>query len=283
MKKRKNKKSNIILYILIFVGLSVMLYPSVSNLWNSKHISKAIATYEEKVNGVDEEECQRLIDEAQSYNKNLSKNFIIHNLSDEELQKYNSILDITGTGIMGYIEIPSIDVKLPIYHGVDESVLQVAAGHVEWSSLPVGGQSTHCIISGHRGLPSAKLFTELDGLLEGDTFNIRILNKTFWYQVDKISIVLPDELNNLTVTKGMDYVTLVTCTPYGINTHRLLVRGHRIVGKDLDFAMKITADAAVVSPVIPAIIIFTLLVLLVVVAPPFRKSKKKPKIFAEEK
>ena len=152
-------------------------------------------------------------------------------LTEEQKERYEKLLNVSGDGIMAYIEIPKIGCRLPIYHGTKESALQIAAGHLEWSSLPVGGESAHCVISGHRGLPRAKLFTDLDKMEEGDQFFITVLNKRLTYEVDQIQVVEPEEVEDLAIEKGKDYVTLVTCTPYAINTHRLLVRGHRINGK----------------------------------------------------
>ncbi len=253
--KSKNR-SNILLLIIFIIGLSLILYPIISNSYNTRHASKLISEYSEAVKGTDGAIRQKLFDEALAYNKALSKKFVAHNLNDEEAKRYKSVLDITGTGIMGYIEIPSIDVTLPIYHGMDEGALQIAASHIEWSSLPVGGATTHCVISGHRGLPSAKLFTDLDKLSEGDYFGIRVLDESLWYEVDKITIVEPSDVNGLYPEKGMDYVTLVTCTPYGINTHRLLVRGHRVTDANLEKVLKITADAVTVNPLLIAVILY---------------------------
>lgn len=171
------------------------------------------------------------------------------NLTDEERAKYEKTLDVTGTGIMGYVEIPKISVSLPIYHGTDATVLQIAIGHIPGSSLPVGGQGTHCVISGHRGLPSARLFTDIDQLREGDLFMLNVLGKTLTYQVDQIRVVLPDELDDLAIDDGQDYCTLVTCTPYGVNTHRLLVRGHRVPNQGAAVA---DGDMVQVSPAIVA-------------------------------
>lgn len=204
-----------------------MLYPTVSNLWNRAHQSRAIATYSEQVEKLDDSENQDMLKAARKYNKSLLKKSDHWKLSKKDKKKYESLLDISGTGIMGYIEIPKIDCSLPIYHGTDEGALQIAIGHLEGSSLPVGGKSTHCVLSGHRGLPSARLFTDLDQMEEGDLFILNVLGKKLAYEVDQIRVVLPEETSDLEITEGEDLCTLVTCTPYGINTHRLLVRGHR--------------------------------------------------------
>lgn len=224
----KKKHISTIFIVLIFLaGLSFMLYPTVSNLWNRAHQSRAIATYSEQVEKLDDSENQDMLKAARKYNKSLLKKSDHWKLSKKDKKKYESLLDISGTGIMGYIEIPKIDCSLPIYHGTDEGALQIAIGHLEGSSLPVGGKSTHCVLSGHRGLPSARLFTDLDQMEEGDLFILNVLGKKLAYEVDQIRVVLPEETSDLEITEGEDLCTLVTCTPYGINTHRLLVRGHR--------------------------------------------------------
>ena len=222
------KHGTTILLILIFVlGLGLLLYPTVSDWWNSRHQSKAIASYSENVNSMKEEEKKDYISEARRFNETLTKRAGYQFLSENELAEYKKVLDITGTGIMAYIEIPSIDVSLPVYHTVSESVLQIAVGHIEWTSLPVGGKSTHCVLSGHRGLPSAKLFTNLDKLAVGDVFIINTVGETFTYRVFEILIVEPEDISALAIEEGRDLCTLVTCTPFGVNTHRLLVRGER--------------------------------------------------------
>lgn len=246
MRKKSGKKSisTIILLIILLVGLSVMLYPIIADWWNSKTQSKAIAAYQQKVSELNEEDYERIFAAAHSYNEELAK---ISNplLNYDEVPDYENILDITGTGIMGYISIPQIRVELPIYHGTSEGVLNVAVGHMQGSSLPVGGKTTHAVISAHRGLPSAKLFSDLDKLAAGDTFTITVLNETFTYEVEEIFIVLPDDTENLAIYTDKDYVTLTTCTPYGINSHRLLLRAHRtenaLVDENAD--VKVTADA----------------------------------------
>ncbi len=220
--------TTIILFIILLVGLGIMLYPVISDWWNSMHQSRAVATYAETVSTIDRELYERLLAEAEEYNRELSNIGLRWQMSDEELEKYEDMLRIDESGIMGYIQIEKIDCLLPIYHGTDEAVLQIGVGHIEGSSLPVGGAGSHCILSGHRGLPTARLFTDLDKLVEGDTFVIRTLDEVYTYQVDQIRIVLPSDLSDLRIVGGEDYCTLVTCTPYGINTHRMLVRGRRI-------------------------------------------------------
>jgi sortase A len=225
--------------------VSLLLYPTISDYWNEFHQSRAIAGYVEAVDDMGDEEAEKLIEEAREYNEQLLTKADRWSLSEEELAEYESILDITGTGIMAYVEIPNISVYLPIYHGTDEAVLQVGAGHIEGSSLPVGGGSTHSVLSGHRGLKSAKLFTDIDQLTEGDVFMLHVLNETLTYQVDQIRIVLPEELDDLKIESGADYCTLITCTPYGVNTHRLLVRGHRI--ENAESTGVITSEAVQVN------------------------------------
>ncbi len=224
----KKKHISTIFIILIFLaGFGFISYPTVSNLWNQAHQSRAIATYSEEVEKLDDSENKAMLKAARKYNRSLLKKSDHWKLSKKDKKKYESLLDVSGTGIMGYIEIPKIDCSLPIYHGTDEGALQIAIGHLEGSSLPVGGKSTHCVLSGHRGLPSARLFTDLDQMEEGDIFILNILGRRLAYEVDQIKVVLPEEMSDLEVIEGQDLCTLVTCTPYGINTHRLLVRGHR--------------------------------------------------------
>ena len=244
---KKKDFSTIALIVVFFVGVSVLLYPTVSDYWNSLHQSQAIATYADSVENMDEQDYEKLWDAAVSYNQKLFQSGHGLGLKDEEKEEYNELLDVSGTGIMSYVEIPKIKCSLPIYHGTDEGVLQIAVGHIEGSSLPVGGLNTHCVLSGHRGLPSAKLFSNLDKLEEGDIFMIRTLDQTLTYEVDQIRIVLPDEVEDLKIEEGKDLCTLVTCTPYGINTHRLLVRGHRVANQEEAEAVRVTADGMLVD------------------------------------
>lgn len=229
MKKKWMSRLMTLLIVVVFVaGLSFLLYPTASNLWNQAHQSRAIATYTEQVEKLDDSSNKEMLKAARKYNKELLKKADHWKLSKKDKKKYESLLDVSGTGIMGYIEIPKIDCSLPVYHGTDEGALQIAIGHLEGSSLPVGGKSSHCVLSGHRGLPSARLFTDLDQMEEGDTFILNILGHKLAYEVDQIKVVLPEEMSDLEIQEGRDLCTLVTCTPYGINTHRLLVRGHRV-------------------------------------------------------
>lgn len=249
----KKHMVEIILCLILLAGLCLILYPSISDWWNSFHQSRAIASYVEDVENTSEEERQECLEAAHAYNRMLSQAGNSFILSEEEERKYRSLLDVSGTGIMGYIRIPSIAVDLPVYHGTDESVLQIAVGHIAGSSLPVGGSGTHCLLSGHRGLPSAKLFTDLDQLVEGDVFLLMVLGETLTYQVDQIRIVLPEEVEELAIEEGKDYCTLITCTPYGINTHRILVRGRRI--ENMEGETVVTAEAVRIPDyvVIPAV------------------------------
>ena len=265
----KNKLINIFLILALVAGLSLLLYPTVSDYWNSLHASQAVASYDQAVKSMDEGKYDELLQRAGQYNRDLFLRGTLFALTDEEREDYNSQLDIDGSGVMGYIEIPTIKVSLPIYHGTSDDVLQVAVGHLEWSSLPVGGESTHCVLSGHRGLPSAKLFTNLDQLAEGDLFVIRTLDEVLTYEVDRILIVLPSELQALAAEEGKDLCTLVTCTPYGVNSHRMLVRGHRVDNQSE--AVRLTADAIRIDPLlvapIAAIPLLLALLLLLAAAP----------------
>lgn len=275
MKKKTSKFITIVLFIILLAGLSLLLYPSVSDYWNSFHQSRAIASYAEKVAEVDDNTYEQLWADAQAYNQMLVGKAGRYQMSDEERIAYDNLLNVSGNGIIGYIEIPAIQCSIPIYHGTDEAVLQIAAGHIEWTSLPVGGEDTHCVISAHRGLPSAKLFTDLDKLVIGDDFIIRVLDEVLTYEVDQIRIVLPNELNDLKIEQEKDYLTLVTCTPYGINTHRLLVRGHRIENQAEAQSVRVTADAIQIEPLLVAPIVAApmLLILLILILIPKRPQK----------
>ena len=272
----KKNRSNIILILIFLVGLSVMLYPTVSDYINQKNQSRAVASYSEEVENLSDVDYQAYFDAADDYNRRLAETPDAF-YRPEEVSGYTDTLDVSGTGIMGYITISKIGVELPIYHGTSDGVLQVAAGHLEGSSLPVGGAGTHAVISAHRGLPSAKLFTNLDELEAGDTFTITVLDRVLTYEVDQISIVLPTETDLLQPVEGKDYVTLMTCTPYGINTHRLLVRGKRIENAENQKHIRVTADALRIEPIIvaPALAVPMLLVMLVVMLamPHLRKRK----------
>lgn len=271
----KNKLSTILLSVVFLAGLSLLLYPTVSDYWNSLHASRAVAEYDENIRNLDEDKYKKMLFNAAEYNRALSKRGISFTHLPEQKEQYEKLLDIGGNGIMGYIEIPNIKVSLPIYHGTDDSVLQIAIGHLDWSSLPVGGESTHCVLSGHRGLPSAKLFTNLDKLTEGDTFVIRVLNEVLTYEVDQILTVEPQEVESLGIENGKDLCTLVTCTPYGINSHRLLVRGHRVANVD-NTSARVTSDAIRIEPLVVApIVALPVLSVLIIAVFTFGSKKKK--------
>ena len=280
MKWLKKNWITVALIVILLAGLGLLLYPSVANYWNSFHQSRAIAGYADAVAELDPEEYQRILSEAQAYNAEIGQHGMKFNLNEAELARYDSLLDITGTGIMGYIEIPQIRCYLPIYHSTDEAVLQIAIGHIAGTSLPVGGETAHCVLTGHRGLPSAKLFTDLDQMVEGDIFMIRTLDETFTYEVDQIRIVLPEDVSALQLESGKDLCTLVTCTPYGVNTHRLLVRGHRIPNLDESGEIFVIADASQIEEMIVAAIVAIpiLLALIIYVMRRTGRRKKEPEV-----
>lgn len=278
--KKSGSASTIILVAIFFVGLSLLLYPTVSDFWNEKRQSQAIINYDDLIVDLTPEDYTELFLKADVYNqkiRNMSFPFLNHkNIADE----YNSTLDVNGDGMMGYITIEKIKVQLPIYHGTSDKVLNSAVGHVEGSSLPVGGESTHSVLSAHRGLPSAKLFTNLDKVEVGDIFTIRILDKTITYQVDRILIVPPEDTDNLNIVQGEDYCTLVTCTPYGINTHRMLVRGIRIENIEPDRVINVITEAyridpMLVTPAVAAPMLGLLLIYLIIKSSKDKKKRKK--------
>jgi len=262
---KKGTLSNVFLILVLLIGLSLLLYPSFSDWWNERHQSRAIALYTEQVAGLNNDEYDQMLADARLYNETLLYRPNHYVLTEDHQVIYDRILDLSGTGIMGYVEIPSIDVHLPIYHGTEDTVLQVAIGHIEWTSLPAGGESTHCVISGHRGLPSARLFTDLDQLTVGDHFMLNVLDEVLTYEVDQILIVEPHETEELLIQEGKDLCTLVTCTPYGINSHRLLVRGHRTDNLENAQTVRVTADAVIVEKLVvaPFVLVPILFVMLV--------------------
>lgn len=249
-RRRGLRPSTVIAVVVLIAGVGVIAYPTVSDWWNSYHQTRAIVSYVAAVDDTDPAVLQKMLDDAHAYNERLLAKSDRFNMTKEEAAEYESLLNPAGDGVMGYVQVNAINVDYPIYHGMDESVLQIAIGHLEGTSLPVGGASTHAVISGHRGLPRAKLFTDLDKLVQGDIFTITVLDQTLTYEVDQIRTVLPTETSELGIKEGKDYCTLVTCTPYGINTHRMLVRGHRI-DNILD-AIAITADAQLIPRYIAA-------------------------------
>lgn len=273
---KENRVTLIIAAVGLF-GLGLILYPSVADWWNSFHQSRAVAAYAQKVANLDSSEYERILADAEAYNNNLASKGIKWTMNEDEIAAYEKELDITGTGIMGYITIPKIHVELPVYHGIDDAVLQIAIGHMPETSLPVGGESTHCAVSGHRGLPSAKLFTDIDKLVEGDTWTVSVLNRTLTYEVDQIRVVEPSDLSNLKLEQGKDYFTLITCTPYGINTHRLLVRGHRVdnaQGEANVIADALQIEPVYIAPFVALPFIFILLIVMLVSTEYNRRRKK---------
>ena len=252
MNKKNDAISTIILILVILIGLSLLLYPAFSEYWNDKVSSHAVALYQEQLDAIDEEQYTELWEFAYRHNESLRTRENAYKLYEDQIETYNEALDVGGNGVMGYIEIPAINVSLPIYHGTSEPVLQIAVGHLEWTSLPTGGESSHTVLSGHRGLPSAKLFTDLDKLVVSDRFKIHILDQVLTYEVDQILIVLPDETDSLLIQEGKDLCTLVTCTPYGVNSHRLLVRGHRVENDADAVNVRVTSDAIQVEPLLIA-------------------------------
>lgn len=279
MKRKKNIVTPI-LVLLLLTGLSLLLYPSVSNYVNSFSQSKAVFTYNNEVNELEEDALEEYWREAQQYNQSLVGRTNPYLLGDTEKERYEQLLNTSGNGVMGIIEIPEIKCELPIYHGTSSEALAAGVGHLEWTSLPVGGESTHCVLSSHRGLPSAELFSNLDRLSEGDIFILYVLDEVLTYEVDQILIVEPEDTEALLITQGEDYCTLLTCTPYGVNTHRLLVRGHRVENAESGTTIRVAADAVTIEPVIVASILAIpmILILLVILFVYDNKKKNKKKI-----
>jgi len=263
-----------IIMIVMLVGIGLLLYPSIANYWNQFHQTRAIMAYNDTVSSLSTEDYEKILNDAKEYNKKLGETGIVWKMSKAQKAEYEKQLAVDTSGIMGYVSVPKFHIKLPVYHGTNESVLQIAIGHLEQTSLPVGGESSHCEVSGHRGLPSARLFTDIDKIKEGDTWTMNVLNETLTYECDQIRIVEPEDLSNLQITQGKDYCTLITCTPYGVNTHRLLVRGHRI--PNVDGNANLTADAIQIEPIYiaPFLAIPIILILLIVLIASTRKAKK---------
>ena len=275
MNKRKKRSTTPLLVIAFMIGLVLLLYPGLSNYYNSYLQSRAIYYYAETVATMDENQYSAIWEAALDYNAELAETGTRWDLDDEEKAAYDAVLDINGSGNMGFIDIPKINVSLPLYHGTEESVLQTSIGHIEGTSLPAGSRyedddltrplfGSHCVLSGHRGLPSAKLFSELDKLVEGDIFILTVLDQTLTYEVDQIRIVEPTDVSNLLIEEGRDLCTLVTCTPYGVNTHRMLVRGHRVENQRKT-DIRIIADGIKIQPMFVApFIAIPILVLMVI-------------------
>ncbi len=270
----KNRKTTIILLIAFFIGLSVLLYPSISSYWNSKTQSQAIVDYESMLAKYKPEDYTVIFEEADEYNKKL-RQLKVPLVEHVNLSEYNDVLNVSGTGMMGYVTIPKISQELPVYHGTSDAVLSIAVGHMEGTSLPVGGESTHSVVSAHRGLPTAVLFTHLDRMEVGDIFYFTILDRTITYEVDEIRIVEPYDTSLIQIEEGKDYCTLLTCTPYGINTQRLLVRGYQV---DMSQQRNIyvaneayRVEPLIVMPIVAFPIILVLLIY-VMVAPVKKES-----------
>ncbi len=285
MKKNKGLKKqlpNIIFSLIFLAGLSIFLYPSVSNYINSKNQSRVVSSYDAAIASLTEEDYSRFWEAAYKYNEELAPKPMHFTLNEDELAEYNSILDPLGNGVIGTIEIENIGVNLPIYHGTEETVLQVGIGHLEGTSFPTGTTTTHVVLSGHRGLPSAKLFSDLDQMIVGDTFLLHILDQTFAYQIDQINIVLPEETQDLAIQPGKEYVTLVTCTPYGVNTHRLLVRAKRVDYNE-ETRLIVPADAIkygnlIVAPFIGApLLLIAFIVFMILTSKGFQERHNKKK------
>ena len=277
-KKKKSSWTTWLLVGVMILGAAIMAYPTVSDWWNSFHATQAIVSYSRQVENTDSNQLSYMIDAAHAYNERIKEKENPYAMSEEDLAEYNSLLDLSGTGLMGYIQIKSINVYIPIYHGTEENILQIAVGHLDWTALPVGGEGTHAVLSGHRGLPSAKLFTDLDKVKEGDRFTVTVLNQTITYEVDQIRIVEPGDIKELNRVPGQDYCTLVTCTPYGINTHRMLVRGHRVENEG---GQLVVPAEAIILPnyiTIPAVGIPLLFVFLVGMMIATRRKRPKVKV-----
>lgn len=275
----KGKWSTALLIVILLAGLSLLLYPSFADYWNSFTQSRAIASYVDMITDLNQEDYSHIWQEAVAYNRSLLDRDVTFVQTDAQARQYTKLLNLADSGVMGYVEIPSIDVQLAIYHGTEEGVLQTAVGHLDWTSLPTGGESTHCVLSGHRGLPSARLFTDLDKLAVGDYFMLNILDEVLTYEVDQIRIVEPYDTQELLIQEGKDLCTLVTCTPYGVNSHRLLVRGHRVDNMEKAQDVRITADAMVIEKmvVVPFVLAPILLLMLIVLLISTRKKRNRRK------
>ena len=228
MKKKKKKRIGLLPFLIFAVGVGILLYPTASNYYNVLHQSNAIVEYAQNLAAMDNESTQRLWQDAIEFNRDLYRAQLGEELPEDALKNYDEVLRVADNGMMGYIDIAKIKAHLPIYHGTSDSVLQKGIGHLEWSSFPVGGENTHTVLTGHTGLPSARLFTDLEKMEVGDSFVLQIVGETLSYEVDEIKVVLPYEVESLEIFEGRDLCTLVTCTPYGVNSHRLLVRAHRV-------------------------------------------------------
>lgn len=277
--KKKGTITTIIMLLVLLAGLSLLLYPTLSDIWNSRVQSRVVASYSDAIKELDSDRYKEIWEAARDYNASLVGRTNPYLLDEEQSDLYPELLNAGGDGVMAVVEIPTININLPVYHGVEENILQVAIGHLDWTSLPTGGAATHCVISGHRGLPSARLFTDIDQLVVGDYFLIHVLDETLTYEVDQIRIVLPDETDELLIQEGKDLFTLVTCTPYGVNTHRLLVRGHRVDNIEAAEVVRVTADAMIVDKivVVPFVLGAMLLIIMIALLIPTRRRKNRRK------
>ena len=291
-KKKSHRISNAILVLILLAGVAIAGYPAFSEYWNSMHQSRAIMGYAERVAELSNDEYLSVWEDALDYNRRLSQDPNPWAMTDEDVDDYERQLNVDGTGNMGFIYIPKIDVNLPVYHGTSDAVLQTSIGHIDGTSLPAGSVhpdpddfekvdfASHSILSGHRGLPSAKLFSDLDAMELGDVFYLTVLDQTLTYMVDKITVIVPEDSSELGLFPGKDYCTLMTCTPYGINTHRLLVRGVRVENDKELVDVRVTADALKIDPlyVVPFIAgpVLLLMILWVVL---FAGRKKKPRYY----
>ena len=291
-KKKSHRVSNAILVLILLAGVAIAGYPAFSEYWNSMHQSRAIMGYAERVAELSNDEYLSVWEDALDYNRRLSQDPNPWAMTDEDVDDYERQLNVDGTGNMGFIFIPKIDVNLPVYHGTSDAVLQTSIGHIDGTSLPAGSVhpdpddfekvdfASHSILSGHRGLPSAKLFSDLDAMELGDVFYLTVLDQTLTYMVDKITVIVPEDSSELGLFPGKDYCTLMTCTPYGINTHRLLVRGVRVENDKELVDVRVTADALKIDPlyVVPFIAgpVLLLMILWVVL---FAGRKKKPRYY----
>lgn len=259
----KKDKVSIILAIFLLIGISLLLYPSISDFWNASRSTRVSNEYDEEVANLSHKKIQDILEDARAYNDRLLNRSYPTTMTEEELADYYEQLSLENSQVMANVEIPSVNISLPIYHGTSDNILQSAVGHIEWTSLPVGGLGTHSTITGHRGLLSARLFTDIDQMVEGDVFYIYVLGEKLTYLVDQIKIVLPHEINELLIDPNEDYVTLLTCTPYGINTHRLLVRGHRIENEEAE--LYLISEATPVKPVYVALVLMVPLSIAVII------------------
>ena len=281
----KKHATTILLFVIMFVGLGLLLYPPLADYINTRNQSRAIARYTDRVESGDETDYAAYWDAARAYNERLVGVDVVKRLNNPSVwgDGYDEMLKVDDSEIMGIIEIPEIAVMLPLYHGTSDMVLQVAVGHLQGTSLPVGGPGTHAAFSAHRGLPSAKLFTNLDQLDLGDLFTLRVLDEVLTYEIDQILVVEPHQVGSLAIVEGMDYCSLITCTPYGVNSHRLIVRGHRVANSTAALAARVTGDATqidplIVTPIVAAPMLLVLLIVMLISTSPKKRKKKAARV-----